>query len=106
MRKLILTLAATTICAAVGGAWAQSSSSPAATDKAGRAGPGTAAGEMGAAKPGATAPTGGTTSSTTGSGSRSSTMDQGSTSSSATATTGGDTPRASRSRRAARASKG
>ena len=50
MNKLMLALVAGCMSAAVAGAYA-ASGSPADTDKAGRAGPGTAAGEMGAANP-------------------------------------------------------
>jgi len=50
MKKLMLTLVAGCMSAAMAGAYA-AQGSPADTDKAGRAGPGTAAGEMGAAKP-------------------------------------------------------
>jgi hypothetical protein len=50
MNKLMLAVVAGCMSAAVAGAYA-AQGSPADTDKAGRAGPGTAAGEMGAAKP-------------------------------------------------------
>ena len=50
MKKLMLALVAGCMSAAVAGAYA-AQGSPADTDKAGRAGPGTAAGQMGAADP-------------------------------------------------------
>src|SRR5687767_13013072 len=55
MRKLMMALVAGCMSAAVAGAYA-AQGSPADTDKAGRAGPGTAAGEMGSAKPTPTTP--------------------------------------------------
>ena len=55
MKKLMMAVAAGCMSVAVAGAYA-AQGSPADTDKAGRAGPGTAAGEMGAAKPTPTTP--------------------------------------------------
>src|SRR5215211_7663505 len=55
MRKLTLALVAGCMSVAMASAYA-ATGSPADTDKAGRAGPGTSAGEMGAAKPTPTTP--------------------------------------------------
>ena len=122
MRKLTLALIAGCMSAAMAGAYA-ASGSPADSDKAGRQGPGTAAGEQGAVNPsgadkggamgkrgtasGAAAGTGATSSGTgagaSGTGASATTTTAGS---SATAGTGTDEPKARRSRRAARAEKG
>ena len=109
MKKLMLALVAGCMSAAMAGAYA-AAGSPADTDKAGRAGPGTAAGEQGAAKPtpgaadkgmkaGAAAGAG-----TGAAGSASTTT----TTTGSTATTGtmDDTGKAKGRRRAARAEKG
>ncbi|HZN24461.1 MAG TPA: hypothetical protein VFB75_09545 [Burkholderiales bacterium] len=121
MRKLTLALIAGCMSAAMAGAYA-ASGSPADSDKAGRQGPGTAAGEQGAVNPsgadkggamgkrgtasGAAAGTGATSSGTgagtSGTGASATTT----TGSSATASTGTDEPKGRRSRRAARAEKG
>ena len=113
MRKLMLALIAGCMSAAVASAYA-ASGSPADTDKAGRASPGTAAGEQGAAKPdvgsagtgmkrGATGAASSTTSGTTGG----SATTSGTGGSSASAGMGDDTAKSTRrSRRAARAEKG
>ncbi len=95
MNKFMLTLVAGCMSAAVASAYA-ASGSPADTDKAGRAGPGTAAGEMGAAKPAPSGTTGGTgmrrgspgASSTTGAGAGAGGSAASSTGSGASATTG------------------
>ena len=120
MRKLMIALVAGVMSAAVAGAYA-AQGSPADTDKAGRAGPGTAAGQMGASDP-TPGKAGGTTggmnrsgagaSSSTGAGAGGGSMGAGASSStttsgsSATSDTGGDTGKARRSRRGARASRG
>jgi uncharacterized protein YraI len=120
MRKLMLAVIAGCMSAAVAGAYA-AQGSPADTDKAGRAGPGTSAGEMGAAKPGTTTPgstsgsgmgtskggssTTGAASSTTG-GSSSAGSTSGSSGAAAGSSTGTDDTKGRRSRRAARAEKG
>ena len=111
MNKLMLALVAGSMSLAVAGAYA-ATGSPADTDKAGRAGPGTAAGEMGAAKPGPTAPGsaagsgmskgGASSSATTGPGTSGASATSGSSGASATSGTG--EPKAGR--RARRASKG
>src|SRR5688572_8067899 len=100
MRKLMLAVAAGCMSLAVSSAYA-ASGSPVDTDKAGRAGPGTAMGELGAAKPTPSAPgatKGGAASTTTGSTSATTTG----AGSSATATTGGamDDTKGRRTRRA------
>ena len=125
MRKVMLALVAGCMSAAVAGAYA-AQGSPAETDKAGRAGPGTSAGEMGAAKPtpstpgagaGAASKSGAGTGAAAGTGAGTSGGASSSTGagSSAASTTGGgsatvgsgmdDTDKSRRSRRA-RASKG
>ena len=114
MRKLTLGFMAVCLSAAVASAYA-AQGSPADTDKAGRAGPGTAAGQMGAADPtpGKAGP--GSTGSATGTGARTGASSGTGTGSGAGmssggtgATTGGgmDDTKGSRTRRAARASKG
>ena len=109
MRKLMLALIAGCMSAAVAGAYA-ASGSPADSDKAGRQGSGTAAGEQGAVNPsgqdkgGAMGKRGASSSSAAGTGAT--TTGTGASGSSASATTGSDEPKAKRSRRAARASKG
>lgn len=115
MRKLMLALVAGCMSAAVAGAYA-AAGSPADTDKAGRAGPGTAAGEMGAAKPTPTTPGAGGGMSKGGSMSKGEASPAGAgasaggasatAGSSATATGGDDMGKAKGKRRAARASKG
>jgi hypothetical protein len=120
MRKLTLALVAVCVSAAVAGAHA-AQGSPADTDKAGRAGPGTAAGQMGAADPTkagtdsstsgtrSRAGTSGATSSTgaTGSaGTSSSSTGTSSPSSGASAASSTDEPKVRRTRRGGRASKG
>jgi hypothetical protein len=107
MRKLMLALVAGCMSAAIATAYA-ASGSPADTDKAGRAGPGTTAGEQGAAKPGGTAGTAGMAgSSTTGAASGASAAGTaGGTSGGAGMSTGTDDTKSQRGRRAARAPKG
>jgi len=103
---LMLALVAGCMSAAVAGAYA-AQGSPADTDKAGRMGPGTAAGEMGAAQPtpgkagpGSTKGGAASSSSTTGTGASATTSSGGAAASSSTGT---DEPRKGRR---ARASKG
>ena len=108
MNKLMLALVAGSMSLAVAGAYA-ATGSPADTDKAGRAGPGTAAGEMGAAKPGPATPGGSaaskggaSSSASTGAGGASATSGSGG----AAATSGGSMDEPKGGRRARRASKG
>lgn len=128
MRKLMLALVAGCMSAAMAGAYA-AQGSPADTDKAGRAGPGTAAGEMGAADPtpgkaggssmskggmskgdmskGSMSQSGSSAGMSTGAGGTAGSMSSGSSSSMSSGSTGmSDDGKAKRSRRAARASKG
>lgn len=103
MKKLMIALVAASMCAA-GAAYA-AQGNPADSDKAGRMGPGTAAGQQGATDP---TPKGGMSSSPKGASSSSA---GGASAKSGTggssATTGGmDEPKGKRGRRAARAERG
>ena len=115
MNKLMMAVVAGCMSAAMAGAYA-ASGSPADTDKAGRMGPGTAAGEQGAVQPtpgkagkgassstatGAGAGSGAASSSSTGAGASATSGAGG-----ASATTGGGMDDTKSGRRARRASKG
>ncbi|MEN3353736.1 MAG: hypothetical protein V7640_1894 [Betaproteobacteria bacterium] len=123
MSKLTLALVAACLSATIAGAQA-AQGSPADTDKAGRADPGTSAGQLGASDPkagagssasgsrsgaarsGATSSSGASGTAGTGSDSSSSAAGTGGRSSGASAASSTDEPRVRRTRRGARASKG
>lgn len=106
MKKLMIALIAGSISAATAGAFA-ASGSPADSDKAGRMGPGTAAGQMGAADPSpGKAGAGGSGSMRGGSSGMGASSSSGMGGSSATSGSGGSGSEGTGRRRARRASKG